>query len=165
MLHKRCRGVDGRLIQGGGPTIPPTFVPSPCRLQASSGPPPVHSSLTQNSNRIGDDTLLTDLVSHHAIKPRCLTRLSYRDYRFLFSPSISLFNLASLYASAQGTPYLPSTRLVTATMSAIIDPTKAGKYPVVLSDALLGGPGKNVFTDMRCTFYPFSTGPPRLSEC
>ena len=36
-------------------------------------------------------------------------------------------------------------------MSAIIDPTKAGKYPVVLSDALLGGPGKNVFTDMRCT--------------
>lgn len=49
-------------------------------------------------------------------------------------------------------------------MSAIIDPTKAGKYPVVLSDALLGGPGKNVFTDMRCTFYPSPITPFRLSE-
>src|SRR5690606_25772135 len=41
----------------------------------------------------------------------------------------------------------------------VIDPTRAGKYPVVLSDALLGGPGKNVFTDMRCTFIPSLQGP------
>lgn len=36
-------------------------------------------------------------------------------------------------------------------MSAVIDPTTAGKYPVVLSDALLGGPpDRNVFTNIRC---------------
>lgn len=32
----------------------------------------------------------------------------------------------------------------------IVDPTKAGKYPVVLSDALLGKNPKEVFTGVRC---------------
>ncbi|KAL2108024.1 hypothetical protein VUR80DRAFT_4350 [Thermomyces stellatus] len=39
-------------------------------------------------------------------------------------------------------------------MSQVIDPTKAGKYPVVLSDALLGGPAQNVFTNIRYNHKP-----------
>jgi hypothetical protein len=32
----------------------------------------------------------------------------------------------------------------------IIDPTKVGKYPVVLSDALLGKRSSEVYTGVRC---------------
>ncbi|KAH6646910.1 hypothetical protein BKA67DRAFT_580878 [Truncatella angustata] len=32
----------------------------------------------------------------------------------------------------------------------IVDPTKAGKYPVVLSDALLGKRSSEVYTGVRC---------------
>ncbi|SPO00174.1 uncharacterized protein DNG_03023 [Cephalotrichum gorgonifer] len=39
-------------------------------------------------------------------------------------------------------------------MSGVIDPTKAAKYPVVLSEALLGGPAKNVFTNIRYNHKP-----------
>lgn len=35
-------------------------------------------------------------------------------------------------------------------MAGIVDPTKAGKYPVVLSDALLGKDPKEIFTGVRC---------------
>lgn len=32
----------------------------------------------------------------------------------------------------------------------IVDPTKAGRYPVVLSDALLGKKSGEVYTGVRC---------------
>lgn len=32
----------------------------------------------------------------------------------------------------------------------IVDPTKAGRYPVVLSDALLGKRSSEVYTGVRC---------------
>jgi hypothetical protein len=32
----------------------------------------------------------------------------------------------------------------------IVDPTKAGKYPVILSDALLGKASKETYTGVRC---------------
>lgn len=32
----------------------------------------------------------------------------------------------------------------------LIDPTKTGKYPVILSDTLLGRTQKDVFTAVRC---------------
>ena len=35
-----------------------------------------------------------------------------------------------------------------------IDPTKPGKYPVILSDALLGKPSKEAYTGVRCEFLP-----------
>ncbi|MBE3111910.1 MAG: hypothetical protein IMZ46_15635, partial [Acidobacteria bacterium] len=47
-------------------------------------------------------------------------------------------------------------------MSAVIDPTKAGQYPVVLSDALLGGTAQNVFTNVRCTYAPSLPSPPPM---
>jgi len=34
----------------------------------------------------------------------------------------------------------------------IVDPTKAGKYRVVLSDALLGKDPKEVYTGIRCKY-------------
>ena len=33
----------------------------------------------------------------------------------------------------------------------VVDPTKAGKYPVILSDALLGKSSKESFTGIQCT--------------
>lgn len=38
----------------------------------------------------------------------------------------------------------------------LVDPTKAGKYPVILSDELLGKPSTETFTGVRCkqTLYP-----------
>ncbi|AEO65077.1 uncharacterized protein THITE_2111676 [Thermothielavioides terrestris NRRL 8126] len=38
--------------------------------------------------------------------------------------------------------------------SGIIDPTKAGKYPVILSDALLGKPSKETYTGIRYNYRP-----------
>ena len=32
----------------------------------------------------------------------------------------------------------------------LVDPTKAGKYPIVLSDELLGKPSTETFTGVRC---------------
>ncbi|KAH8886864.1 hypothetical protein GQ53DRAFT_750522 [Thozetella sp. PMI_491] len=40
-----------------------------------------------------------------------------------------------------------------------IDPTKPGKYPVILSDALLGKASKDAFTGVRCKFLAHSTLP------
>lgn len=37
------------------------------------------------------------------------------------------------------------------TLNGLIDPTKTGKYPVILSDTLLGRTQKDVFTAVRCT--------------
>ncbi|XDG07632.1 hypothetical protein ABKA04_007247 [Annulohypoxylon sp. FPYF3050] len=41
----------------------------------------------------------------------------------------------------------------------IVDPTKAGKYPVVLSDALLGKDSKEVFTGVRYNHKPSLSSP------
>ena len=38
--------------------------------------------------------------------------------------------------------------------SGSIDVDKPGKYPIVLSDALLGKPSKEVYTGIRCTSSP-----------
>ena len=35
-----------------------------------------------------------------------------------------------------------------------IDVDKPGKYPIVLSDALLGKVAKDVYTGIRCTWLP-----------
>jgi hypothetical protein len=40
---------------------------------------------------------------------------------------------------------------MTTTMSVAIDLDKPGKYPIVLSDALLGRGTKEIFTSIRCT--------------
>jgi hypothetical protein len=37
-------------------------------------------------------------------------------------------------------------------MAAAIDIKKAGKYPIVLSDALLGKSSKELYTGVRCKF-------------
>lgn len=45
--------------------------------------------------------------------------------------------------------------------SAIIDPTKPGQYPVVLSDSLLGKPSKETYTGVNCmqpTSRPLTPG-------
>ena len=36
----------------------------------------------------------------------------------------------------------------------MIDPTKPGKYSIVLSDALLGKPTSEAFTGVRCEMHP-----------
>lgn len=36
----------------------------------------------------------------------------------------------------------------------LVDPTKAGKYPVILSDELLGKPSTETFTGVRCKQGP-----------
>lgn len=40
-----------------------------------------------------------------------------------------------------------------AAAAGIIDPTKVGKYPVVLSDALLGKRSSEVYTGVKCKRY------------
>lgn len=40
--------------------------------------------------------------------------------------------------------------MAASTAQGIIDPTKAGKYPIVLSDALLGKSSKESYTGIRC---------------
>jgi len=40
--------------------------------------------------------------------------------------------------------------MAASTAQGIIDPTKPGKYPIVLSDALLGKPSKESYTGVRC---------------
>jgi len=37
---------------------------------------------------------------------------------------------------------------------AAIDMEKAGKYPIVLSDALLGKTSKETYTGIRCQYFP-----------
>lgn len=37
-----------------------------------------------------------------------------------------------------------------ATPPGVVDPTKLGKYPVILSDALLGQSPKEILTAIRC---------------
>lgn len=37
----------------------------------------------------------------------------------------------------------------------LLDPTKAGKYPVILSDALLGKESSEVYTGVRCKQVTF----------
>ncbi|KAI1397685.1 RNA polymerase II transcription elongation factor-domain-containing protein [Hypoxylon fuscum] len=44
-------------------------------------------------------------------------------------------------------------------MAGIVDPTKAGKYPVVLSDALLGKDPKEIFTGVRYNHKPSLSSP------
>lgn len=39
---------------------------------------------------------------------------------------------------------------VNAAAAGIVDPTKTGKYPVILSDALLGKSAKEIYTGVRC---------------
>ena len=34
----------------------------------------------------------------------------------------------------------------------LLDPTKAGKYPVILSDALLGKDSNELYTGVRCKY-------------
>ncbi|RYP06007.1 hypothetical protein DL764_003424 [Monosporascus ibericus] len=41
----------------------------------------------------------------------------------------------------------------------LLDPTKAGKYPVVLSDALLGKDSSEVYTGVRCNHKPNLSSP------
>ncbi|KAL1843904.1 hypothetical protein VTJ49DRAFT_6847 [Mycothermus thermophilus] len=41
-----------------------------------------------------------------------------------------------------------------AAASGLVDPTKAGKYPVILSDALLGKPSKETYTGIRYNHRP-----------
>lgn len=36
----------------------------------------------------------------------------------------------------------------------LLDPTKAGKYPVILSDALLGKDSGELYTGVRCKHFP-----------
>jgi hypothetical protein len=36
----------------------------------------------------------------------------------------------------------------------VLDPTKAGQYPVILSDELLGKPSKETYTGIRCEWRP-----------
>lgn len=43
----------------------------------------------------------------------------------------------------------------------IIDPTKNTKYPVILSDALMGMPSNETFTGVRCE--PVMLGKPQQS--
>lgn len=75
---------------------------------------------------------------------------------FLYSKPAYPFASAFAFAHALFRPIPVSPRTQhTAAMSQVIDPTKAGKYPVVLSDALLGGPAQNVFTNIRCMPSPF----------
>lgn len=56
------------------------------------------------------------------------------------------------FGSAAPNVFLPPRRRQLPTMAApgLIDPTKPGKYPVVLSDALLGKPSKEAYTGIRC---------------
>jgi hypothetical protein len=35
-------------------------------------------------------------------------------------------------------------------VAGIVDPTKTGKYPVVLSDALMGKSSKEIYTGVKC---------------
>ncbi|KAI4866318.1 RNA polymerase II transcription elongation factor-domain-containing protein [Hypoxylon rubiginosum] len=44
-------------------------------------------------------------------------------------------------------------------MTGIVDPTKAGKYPVVLSDALLGKDPKEIYTGVRYNHKPTLSSP------
>ncbi|KAI1101203.1 RNA polymerase II transcription elongation factor-domain-containing protein [Jackrogersella minutella] len=48
---------------------------------------------------------------------------------------------------------------MTSLAAGIVDPTKAGKYPVVLSDALLGKDSKEVFTGIRYNHKPTLSSP------
>ncbi|KAI1212729.1 RNA polymerase II transcription elongation factor-domain-containing protein [Annulohypoxylon truncatum] len=48
---------------------------------------------------------------------------------------------------------------MTSLAAGIVDPTKAGKYPVVLSDALLGKDPKEVFTGVRYNHKPSLSSP------
>ncbi|KAI1457296.1 RNA polymerase II transcription elongation factor-domain-containing protein [Annulohypoxylon moriforme] len=48
---------------------------------------------------------------------------------------------------------------MTSLAAGIVDPTKAGKYPVVLSDALLGKDSKEVFTGVRYNHKPSLSSP------
>lgn len=36
-------------------------------------------------------------------------------------------------------------------MAALIDPTVAGKYPVILGEGMLGKTSNDIFTGIRCT--------------
>lgn len=48
-----------------------------------------------------------------------------------------------------------------ALLNGLVDPTRTGKYPVLLSDTLLGRTQKDVFTGVRCTFlYPLPSSLP-----
>lgn len=42
---------------------------------------------------------------------------------------------------------------MTSLAEGVIDPTKVGKYRVVLSDALLGKESKEVYTGIRCKYF------------
>ena len=44
----------------------------------------------------------------------------------------------------------------------VIDPTKVGKYRVVLSDALLGKDPKEVYTGVRCKCFGLPTAVYRI---
>ncbi|KAI1392269.1 RNA polymerase II transcription elongation factor-domain-containing protein [Hypoxylon trugodes] len=48
---------------------------------------------------------------------------------------------------------------MTSLAAGIVDPTKAGKYPVVLSDALLGKDPKDIFTGVRYNHKPSLSNP------
>jgi len=52
-----------------------------------------------------------------------------------------------------------SATSVTMALAGMIDPTKVGKYPVVLSDALLGREPKETYTGIRYNHKPSSTAP------
>jgi hypothetical protein len=53
------------------------------------------------------------------------------------------------FSSASISPPPPRQQRTMAA-SGIVDPTKPGKYPVILSDALLGKPSKEAYTAIRC---------------
>lgn len=51
-----------------------------------------------------------------------------------------------------------------ATPPGVVDPTKPAKYPVILSDALLGKSPKEILTAIRCKFYAVPSSPGRTSR-
>lgn len=66
----------------------------------------------------------------------------------------------SWYSSAKSGLDCCITMAAAATPPGVVDPTKPAKYPVILSDALLGKSPKEILTAIRCKSSPFDA--PRL---
>lgn len=64
------------------------------------------------------------------------------------------------FNSASNSPP-PPRQLPAMAATGLIDPTRPGRYPVILSDALLGKPSKEAYTGIRCRLPPLPRPLPR----
>lgn len=125
--------------------------PHPRLAAAASGRRPTAHASDQTAAAVSND------LHHHRRRPPL--PFQRRQPVVLHHNSMSALrpNQRERASSRAGATGGPPTSHPNGILNGIIDPTKTGKYPVILSDTLRGGTQTDVFTAVRCELSSRST--------